>query len=777
MRTRVLIGTIAAAFAVLAVALSIAAGVFIRRFDTIEAGLARQQAGQILQALEADLNQLAISTRDYAEHDDAHRFVTAGNPHFIDDHFSARSLASMQVDAVALLGPDGQPIYSAETRPDERHFTTPASGELLQLFKHLRSHATDWQQRKPVERIAATSRGPMAFAMVKVNRADHSAPTDAVLVFARFFDEDEITRIAQTSQLPVSVLPLTDAAWDARDRLPEPVRSWLSRSDGGAVFSAAIDRERTVSYALVRDIHGSPSLLMSASSPRDIATLGRRTTWMLMGTIALLLGAVGVLLIVFAVRLEQSWQRQHAVERRHRETLDRIDEHDSLTGLPNRVYLRSRLPALLEQAGRARRPLALMYVDLDHFKNINDSLSHGAGDRLLKIISQRLKHVAGADNIVIRSGGDEFVIVASLPDDALAIRTFASRLLNAIREPIVLDDVTLTTTASIGIAVHPEGGADAEALLKHADIALYRAKELGRDNLQLFDPDMNTELSEHVAIEQALRRAIGTEQIYLEFQPLVDLHTGMLTSFEALARWRHPELGQVPPARFIPVAEKSGLIVPLGEQILRIAIKQLHEWQRAGVPLVPVAINVAPLQFERTDFCQQFHELALQHDLDPHWLSIELTESAWMQNSNKHVVMIDTLRHEGSRVYIDDFGTGFSNFSYLKHLPVDAVKIDQAFVRNIDVDSNDAAIVSGILAMARQLNLDTIAEGIETAAQLQILREMGCQRGQGYFFSKPLPQQQCRALLEQMGEKRKFTETLKVRALHSTPADDIAPAA
>jgi EAL domain-containing protein (putative c-di-GMP-specific phosphodiesterase class I) len=246
---------------------------------------------------------------------------------------------------------------------------------------------------------------------------------------------------------------------------------------------------------------------------------------------------------------------------------------------------------------------------------------------------------------------------------------------------------------------------------------------------------------------------------------VVLLNRGRNTSFEALARWRHPELGVVSPGRFIPVAEKSGLIVPLGDQILQTVIKQLQEWQQAGVPLVPVAVNVAPLQFERTDFPTRCHELALQHELDPQWLSFEVTESAWLQNSNKSVVMIDTLRHEGSKVYLDDFGTGFSNLSYLKHLPIDAVKIDQAFVRNITVDPSDAAIVRGVLAMAKQLNIDTIAEGIETAEQLDCLREMGCHRGQGYYFSRPIPADQCRALLEEMDEMRRFTETVKARAL------------
>jgi sensor c-di-GMP phosphodiesterase-like protein len=265
-------------------------------------------------------------------------------------------------------------------------------------------------------------------------------------------------------------------------------------------------------------------------------------------------------------------------------------------------------------------------------------------------------------------------------------------------------------------------------------------------------------------LEQALRRAIGTQQIFVEYQPIIDLRTGKLASFEALARWRLPEGGLISPVRFIPIAEKSGLILPLGEQIVHEVIVQLHEWQELGMQLVPISVNVATLQLERTAFSTYVHELLLQYNLDPQLLAFEITESAWMQDSHKHIVIIDTLRNAGSRIYVDDFGTGFSNLSYLKALPVDTLKIDQSFTRTIDTDPSDAAIVGGIIAMADNLKLDTVAEGIETATQARLLRELGCKYGQGYYFSKPLAAARCRSLLEQLGTSRDFTETLKVRA-------------
>ncbi|MBL8270374.1 putative bifunctional diguanylate cyclase/phosphodiesterase [Steroidobacter sp.] len=775
-RPRLLIGTIVAACVVLAATLTVAAELFIRRFDAIETAQNRQKAEQILRALEADLNQLAISTRDYGQWDQAYQFIHRPSQQFVDVNFSPYNLASMEVDMVAILDHDGQLVFSAELLEGQRKLRYPAPPELLQLFAHLREEPGDWRHRKPVERIVDSSRGPMAFSIVEINRSNETDPTGALLLFVRHFDADEIARIAQTSQLDVTMTRLSGDGL-AKAKLPDAVRRWLNDPEAPEVFSWNVDDERTISYALLRDIHGQPVSLLSAPSTREIATLGRRTTLLLIGAIGLVIIACAGLLTLLIVRLQQSWERQVATEQRHRQTLDHVGEHDSLTELPNRVYLRTRLPQLLQEAAGNSRPLSLLYVDLDHFKHINDSRNHGAGDQLLKIVAQRLESATGPADLVIRSGGDEFVVVAPLLENMLEIRALATRLLASLREPIALNDATLAMTASIGVAVYPHDGTDAEALLKHADMALYRAKELGRDNFQLFDAKMNTELSEHVVIEQALRRAIGTEQIYLEFQPLVDLQTGMLTSFEALARWRHPELGVIAPGRFIPVAEKSGLIVPLGDQILCTVIQQLHDWQSAGVPLVPVAVNVAPLQFERTDFPTRCHELALQHQLDPKWLSFEVTESAWLQNSNKSVVMIDTLRHEGSKVYLDDFGTGFSNLSYLKHLPIDAVKIDQAFVRNITADPSDAAIVRGVLAMAKQLGIDTIAEGIETVEQLECLREMGCHRGQGYYFSKPIPTEQCRALLEGMGDLQRFTETLKMRAFEGVANSTHSPAA
>jgi len=459
---------------------------------------------------------------------------------------------------------------------------------------------------------------------------------------------------------------------------------------------------------------------------------------------------------------------RHQVERNRRDSeqrLHHVASHDALTGLPNRLYLQTTLPGLLREVAAGDDSLALIHLDLDHFKNVNDSSGHAFGERVLKILAVRLRNEIAAHDAVLRMGGDEFVVVARVTGPVGEALVIGERLLSVVRAPIVIDEITSELTASIGIAVYPMDGIDSESLLKHADIALYQAKEAGRDRCRMYTSDMNAQLSEQVAIEQALRRAIDTDQIAVAYQPIVDLHSGLLVSFEALARWNHPEWGSVSPGRFIPVAEKSNLIVTLGEQIVRIVLLQIAEWQRAGLTPVAVAINVAAVQLERTKFASYVNTAVTDHDVDPRLLGFEVTESAWIQNSNRNTATIEALRKAGSRIYIDDFGTGFSNLSYLKTLPVDALKIDQSFIRHIATDPSDAAIVGGIVTMARQMLLDTVAEGIETGEQADRLRQLGCRFGQGYYFSRPMPAAGCRAWLEQLAASKTHMQTLKMRAM------------
>ena len=455
-------------------------------------------------------------------------------------------------------------------------------------------------------------------------------------------------------------------------------------------------------------------------------------------------------------------ERQRRAHRRH---LIRLAHRDSLTGLPNRLYLKSRLPKLVVEAQREGSQLALLYVDLDHFKDVNDSLGHSCGDRLLVAIAKRLRGCISAGDLVVRMSGDEFIVIALGLPAASAVDYIARRIQEALSAPIEIEGVRLSIISSIGISVCPTDGTNLEQLLKHADIALYRAKSRGRGNHQFFTGDMQTELSDRLELEHALRRAIDGGQLFLEYQPSFDLDSGAPAGFEALVRWNHPHLGIVPPGRFIPIAEQGSLILELGLWVLRQVCRQLADWHREGLPLLPVSINVTPRQFELGRLVDTVAGLTREFDIDANLLHFEITESAAMQHSEQHLGALQALRQLGSRILIDDFGTGYSSLSYLKHLPIDTLKIDRAFVRDMATDSNDAAIVSAIIGIARSLGLHTVAEGVETQQQLECLRKLGCKTAQGFYFSRPLSAPASRMLLEKLGTRRRGIDTARLAVL------------
>jgi len=449
----------------------------------------------------------------------------------------------------------------------------------------------------------------------------------------------------------------------------------------------------------------------------------------------------------------------------HRRKLSRLANHDPLTGLPNRLFLNARLPRLLSRLANSNRIVAILYVDMDHFKDINDTRGHPFGDKLLKSFSQRLKATVGSHDVVVRMGGDEFVVVCSLLTGVQAIELVAQRLVVAVQAPIIIDDVMLTVSASVGVAVYPLHAVNTETLLKHADIALYQAKQAGRNGYKLFNADMNVELSEKLALEQALRHALGNNELFVEYQPVLDLRTGSLKSFEALVRWQHPQMGMVPPSRFIPVAEKSGLIVTVGEFVLRAAFQLLKRWQQLDIAMVPIAVNISPLQLQRANLAELVAQLFAEYGVDSKWITFEVTESAVIHDYKEVVATLQKFRELGSKVLIDDFGTGFSTLGHLRDLPIDGVKIDRSFLRDVGHRPSDRVIINGVVNMARELKLYTVAEGIETSEQLELVRALGCDQGQGYYFTPSVSAKDAQNMLEQLGGMRELSDTVKHRVL------------
>ena len=455
---------------------------------------------------------------------------------------------------------------------------------------------------------------------------------------------------------------------------------------------------------------------------------------------------------IHAMILQDVSHRREAERRaqEHQLSLQHLATHDALTGLPNRTYLNEELPRLIDEAARRGDSLSILYIDCDNFKNINDSRGHSIGDDYLRSVARRLRDSIASPDLVVRMGGDEFLVVTrhyGLEPDSAAI---AERVAAALKKPVRLGEATYSATTSIGMSVYPRDATTMSELLRSADIALYEAKARGRDNVQMFDAAMNKRVHTRLALEQDLRSAVNRDAIEIQLQPIVDIRSGRLVSFEALARWNDPRHGAVSPLAFIEVAEASDLIVELGECVFRNVARQIANWQRAGLKPVPVAVNVSAKQLKRSNLPERLVAIAHEFDIAPHQMEVELTESVAMQDSEQHVTKLHALRDLGVRVSVDDFGTSYSSLAYLRNLPIDYLKIDRTFVRDMNVDRNDAAIVRAIISMAQSLHLGIVAEGIETREHASQLLALGCSIGQGYFFSKPMPASETNELLRTM---------------------------
>lgn len=423
----------------------------------------------------------------------------------------------------------------------------------------------------------------------------------------------------------------------------------------------------------------------------------------------------------------------------HQSTLEYQANHDSLTGLPNRNLLNDRLQQAISSAKRSQHLMALVFVDLDHFKFVNDTLGHDVGDIVLKAIATRLTSCLRNADTAARSGGDEFLLILVEQESTESISAVIRRLLEVIAQPIEVEQQSLHVTCSIGISLYAQDGDTASTLLKNADTAMYHAKERGRNNFQFFNSAMNLRVHERFMLESTLRKAMADNSLTLAYQPQIDILTGKIIGVEALLRWKHSELGIVPPSRFIPIAEESGLIISLGEWVLRTACTQAKTWQDAGFPAMTMAVNLSARQFRNNNLTQMVTTVLAETGLAAKYLELELTESLALENSEKFMLTLTQLKALGLQLTIDDFGTGYSSLSYLKHLPVDRLKIDISFVSNIVKDKDNAAIAQIIILLGHSLRLKVIAEGVETNEQMKLLLAQGCDEMQGYFYSGPLP--------------------------------------
>jgi diguanylate cyclase (GGDEF)-like protein len=470
-------------------------------------------------------------------------------------------------------------------------------------------------------------------------------------------------------------------------------------------------------------------------------------------TLAVTLALTLILLWQFSDRLSETLADTRAANLRLQEALAEVQMaeekikdlayRDALTGLPNRIVFNDRLGNAVAQAERQSGRLAILFLDLDRFKVINDSLGHSLGDLLLQAVAGRLATCVRASDTVARLGGDEFTILLPGVHGAMEAARVAEKVLETLRQPFRLEGRELFVTGSMGVSLYPEDGIDADALVRNADVAMYRAKEQGRDGHRLYSPLMNDRALEQLALENALRRALARDELLLHYQPVVEIATGRIRSVEALVRWNHPERGMMWPSDFVPVAEVTGLIVPIGWWILRTACAQARAWHEQGLSDLRVAVNLSARQFQQADLVGQVEKAVAETGLSARYLELEITETDTMQSTEATLSTFRQLKALGVAISIDDFGIGYSSLGYLRRLPIDTLKIDQSFVRDIGTDPDDAAIVSAVIAMAHTLKLQVVAEGVDGEDQLDFLRRHGCDLMQGYLFGPPASGGEC----------------------------------
>lgn len=444
------------------------------------------------------------------------------------------------------------------------------------------------------------------------------------------------------------------------------------------------------------------------------------------------------------VRLRDGAERADTQER-----LKQLANYDSLTGLPNRSLFRDRLAQAMARAKRRSKPMALMFLDLDRFKQVNDELGHEAGDRLLQHVGKTLTDClravdsvtrdGGMPHTLSRLGGDEFTLIVENINGAEDAAHVASRVLEALGEPFQVGEEELVVTASIGISMYPIDDVDLDTLIRHTDMAMYRSKSHGRATYSFFSEDLSAAVTARVSLEGALRRAIEREEFVLHFQPKSDLRSGKITGVEALVRWHRPGHGLIPPDRFVSVLEDTGLILPVGAWVIRAACEQLAAWDRLGLPALSLAVNLSARQFRHLYLASMIEDSLRQNGIEPRRLEIELTESLLMEDNDSTRSMLESFRRLGVRMAIDDFGTGHSSLSYIRRFAIDTLKIDRSFVQSLPDNDEDTAICSAVIALGRNMKMCVVAEGVETAEQAQVLRELGCDEVQGYWISRPMP--------------------------------------
>ncbi len=716
--------------------------ILLDSFSEIEADDTVKNVQRVLSALEDELSNMSTTAGDYAGWDESYSFIENGNPKYITDNLAPSVYTKLRLNLTVYVNTSGRIVsgrnfvhQTGKPQPFNSYLTPHFTAD-SPLLRHANFDSS-------IAGIIMLPEGPMLVASRPILTSEFKGPIRGSLIMGRYFDAAEIERLARTTHLSVTFSRISD------ERLSVDQRAALQEiSPVNPILVRTLGKDLIAGYALVKDIYGRPVMIARVEGPRKIYRQGMETIRYFLFWFTMAVLAFATISSLLFKKLAIS--RQRGVE--SEEQLMHQATHDALTGLPNQSLLRDRLKLALAFKKRKQRLVAVILLDLDHFKLINDSLGHPIGDLLLKVVAQRLDSSIRSYDTVARLGGDEFVMVINDLADTQDVISVARNILGLFVAPFHLDGHEVFITPSIGVAISPVDGDGVDALLRNADTAMYQAKEQGRNHYQFFAAEMNRNVNDRLAMETSLRWALDREELLLHYQPRVNLTTGCITGMEALLRWQHPVTGLIPPVKFIPLAEQTGLIIPIGAWVLRTACRQCKQWLDQGLAPLQVSVNLSVRQFKQPNLVEMIQDILRETGLDGQYLELELTESLLMENVEEVIRKLQSLKEMGISLSIDDFGTGYSSLSYLRRFPVDELKIDKSFVDDITCNADGATIVTTIIAMAHSLRLKVVAEGVETAEQLAFLIEHQCDELQGYYFSRPLPIEAFTALLKR-GER------------------------
>ncbi len=786
MKTVIFIGIVL--LVMFTVLMVIAQSFLFKNYQEFEEQIASSNVRRVLAVLKNDLDELAKQATDYSAWDDTIEYLKSGaysaDHPYIVRNYPVGTFTQNHVDFIIILNKQGEAAFSKGYDDGSGELIPVSQSMLHDVASHQKLIAGLSSPLDSVKGIMLVDARPALVAYSPIVDSHFTGPFEGTMIFGSYLDQPKVREMSALMRLDIEISPAAGQE-AALSKLKQTTLNSSNNFNSAPIHIERINDHKLYGQVLLEDLDGNPLLVLKVNMDRVIYQQGK-TTILSFFSAMLVLGILCALIVWYTVekivtrRLQLLRDKmdyiQHTKDLLARVPITGKDEisalengfnemigelksaqsmmrelalHDPLTTLPNRLMFREFLDEAIEQAGQRGEKVAVIFIDLDRFKYINDTLGHDCGDELLVQVSQRLQSLtAELPLFVSRLGGDEFTIIISQLYEEAEVLLFLSELRQKLGIPYLLDDHQITVTASIGVSFYPNDGNNAFELVKNADIAMYQAKEAGKNNVQLFKHSMKAHYERRMELEKELRRAIENEEFTLVYQPKIFVESGKIAGMEALVRWDHPEKGRINPAEFIPLAEETGLIVPLGRWVLLEACRQNKQWLKQGLPPLVVSVNVSAVQFAQSMLVETVKEALQISGLDASLLELEITETVVMTDIEKIGRTMAELRGLGVKISVDDFGTGFSSLTYLKKLPLNTLKIAKEFIDDIQHEDDQRVIETAIVTLARGLNLEVLAEGVETETQLKALKRIGCHYIQGFLFSKPLPPDEFERLIQ-----------------------------